>query len=86
VAQLRVDGVTVRDRFWDGSIFRVDVEDCGIRAGSLVELRILPLPTHSRVHLPLDAAARLAAADGALCALDGVVVEDRALWHEEEYR
>ena len=82
VAQLRVDGSTVRDRYWDGSPFLVDVADCGITATSLVELRILPLRTDSRVGLPEDAAERLRSAAPALCALDSVTLVQRGLWQD----
>jgi beta-galactosidase len=82
VAQLRVDGSTVRDRFWDGSPFLVDVADCGITSTSVVELRILPFCSDSRVGLPADATARLHSAAPALCALDGVELVQRALWRE----
>ncbi|WP_345800544.1 beta-galactosidase [Microbacterium sp. AZCO] len=79
VAQLRVDGRTVRDRFWDGSDFLVDVEDCGIGPHSLVELRVLGLPGGTEMSLPAGAAGRAA---GGLLGLDGVQLEERALWRE----
>jgi beta-galactosidase len=82
VAQLRVDGVTATDRFWDGSELVANLHDSGARAGSRVELHVLPLRTDSGVHLPADAAARLAAAAEALCALDDVRIDQRSLWRE----
>lgn len=82
VAQLRVDGVTATDRFWDGSDLVANLHDMGAGAGSRVELHVLPLRTDSGVHLPADAAARLATAPGAVCALDDVSLEQRALWRE----
>ncbi|GAA5206137.1 beta-galactosidase [Microbacterium kyungheense] len=82
VLQLRVDGETTTDRFWDGSEFVVSLRDAGVGPGSRVELRILPLRADSGVHLPDDAAARLAAATETLCALDDVTIEQRALWRE----
>ncbi|MGF6822181.1 beta-galactosidase [Microbacterium sp. ZKA21] len=82
VAQLRVDGRTATDRFWDGSALVVNLRDAGVRAGSVVELHVLPLRRDSGVHLPADAADRLAAASGALCAVDSVVLSQRALWRE----
>ena len=82
VAQLRVDGATATDRFWDGSDLVVNLHDAGVRPGSRVELRVLPLRTQSRVHLPADAAARVAAADGQLCGVESARVHQRALWQE----
>ncbi|MBD3940573.1 beta-galactosidase [Microbacterium sp. NEAU-LLC] len=82
VLQLRVDGETATDRFWDGSEFIVSLRDAGVGPASHVELRILPLRADSGVHLPADAAARLAAARATLCALDDVTIEQRALWRE----
>jgi hypothetical protein len=82
VAQLRVDGETATDRFWDGSDLVANLHDLGVRPGSRVELRILPLRTDTAVHLPDEAAARLAEADGALCALDEATIDQRALWRE----
>lgn len=84
VAQLRVDGETATDRFWDGSDLVANLTDLGVRSGSLVELRILPLRSDSGVHLPADAAALLAAADGMLCDLESVTIDQRALWREKE--
>jgi hypothetical protein len=85
VAQLRVDGETATDRFWDGSDLVANLHDLGVRPGSRVELRILPLRADSRVHLPSDAAARLASSDGALCALDAVSIDQRARWSEPRH-
>ncbi|MGN6219855.1 MAG: beta-galactosidase [Microbacterium sp.] len=84
VLQLRVDGETVTDRFWDGSEFVANLHDAGVRPDSRVEVRLLPLRTDSGVHLPADAAERLAAAHTALCALDAVTIDQRALWTEKE--
>lgn len=82
VAQLRVDDVTVTDRFWDGSDLVVNLHDAGVRPGSTVELHVLPLRRDTGVHLPADAAARLAAASEALCAIDFVEFSQRALRSE----
>ncbi|MGK3954473.1 beta-galactosidase [Microbacterium sp. I2] len=82
VAQLRVDGATATDRFWDGSDLVARASDIGAVAGACVELRILPLRSDSGVHLPADAAARLAASPAALCELDGVSIDQRSLWRE----
>ncbi|WP_228479346.1 beta-galactosidase [Microbacterium atlanticum] len=82
VAQLRVDGATATDRFWDGSQLVVNLFDIGAAPSSHVELHVLPLRRDTGVHLPAEAAARLAASREALCALDSAVVEQRALWRE----
>ncbi len=82
VAQLRVDGATVTDRFWDGSDLTANLRDLGVVPGSRVELYLLPLRTDTGVHLPEEAAARLAAASGALCALDGAGIDQRSMWRE----
>lgn len=66
-AQLRVDGRTVDDRFWDGTRWSVSLRDVGADAGSAITLHVLPLSESSTVHLPEAAARRRAyAADGPL--------------------
>lgn len=82
VAQVRVDGRTATDRFWDGSDLVVNLHDAGVRAGSVVELHVLPLRRDTGVHLPADAAGRLAAASEVLCEVDSVELSQRALWGE----
>lgn len=77
VAELRVDGRTVTDRFWDGSPWTVNLLDAGYREGSVVTLHVLPLATGSTVGLPRDARERLLDADGQLLALDRVRVLGR---------
>ncbi|MDQ7879113.1 beta-galactosidase [Microbacterium sp. QXD-8] len=83
VAQLRVDGVTATDRFWDGSELVANLRDIGAGPATRVELRVLPLRTDSRVHLPADAAARLAASDRALCEVSAARIDERTLWTEK---
>ena len=82
VGQLRVDGRTVTDRFWDGSRWTISLRDAGYRSGSELTLHLLPLAVGSTVHLPPDAGDRLVAADGQLLALDAVRVVGRRTWHE----
>ena len=82
VAQLRVDGRIVTDRFWDGSDLIVNLQDAGAGARSVVEVHVLPLRRDSGVHLPTDAADRLASASEVLCAVDSVELSQRALWSE----
>jgi hypothetical protein len=82
VGQLRVDGRTVTDRFWDGSRWTISLRDAGYRTGSELTLHLLPLAVGSTVHLPPDAGDRLVAADGQLLALDAVRVVGRRTWHE----
>ena len=60
VAQLRIDGRPVTDRFWDGSPWLVSLRDTGCTPDSQVTLHVLPLSARSCVHLPADAAERLA--------------------------
>jgi hypothetical protein len=74
VAELRVDGRTATDRFWDGSTWTINLRDAGYRAGSEVTLHLLPLAAGSTVHLPRDARDRLLAADGQLLAIDAIRV------------
>ncbi|WP_459645363.1 beta-galactosidase [Kineococcus sp. NUM-3379] len=82
VAELRVDGRAMTDRFWDGSRWTVSLRDAGCSAGSDVTLHVLPLATGSTVHLPADARDRLAGTDGQLLAVDAVRVEARRTWRE----
>jgi beta-galactosidase len=81
VAELRVDGVAVTDRFWDGAEWIVSLRDAGYHPCAELTLHLLPLATGSTVHLPLDARDRLLAADGQLLALDAVRVVGRPTWH-----
>jgi len=80
VAELRVDGTAVTDRFWDGSEWIVSLRDAGYRPDAELTLHLLPLATGSTVHLPRDARDRLLAADGQLHALDAVRVVGRPTW------
>ncbi|WP_432485735.1 beta-galactosidase [Kineococcus esterisolvens] len=82
VAELRVDGRTVTDRFWDGSRWTVSLRDAGVSTTSEVTLHLLPLAVGAPVHLPADAARRLAGAEKQLGALDAVHVVDAATWTE----
>jgi beta-galactosidase len=82
VGRLLLDGRVVTDRFWDGSSWIVNLADAGFRAGSAVQLSILPLSVDSVVALPADAARRLAASDGPLASVDAVRVVSMALWTE----
>ncbi|MFC3987478.1 beta-galactosidase [Actinoplanes siamensis] len=84
VAELRVDGVPVTDRFWDGSHWLVNLVDAGYRAGAEVTLHLLPLATVSRVSVPEDARDRLVAADPQLLALDAIRVTGRGVATEPE--
>lgn len=84
VAQLRVDGRTVTDRFWDGSRWLVSLRDAGCTPTSVVTVHLLPLPADSTVHLPTDAAERAAASTGQLVAVDAVRVEARRRWREPD--
>lgn len=82
VAQLRVDGEVVADRFWDGSLWRVNTVDRGIRAGTRLELWLVPMRPDSVVHLPEKAALRRATAGSYLESVDRVRVVRRAIWTE----
>jgi hypothetical protein len=77
VGELRVDGRTVTDRFWDGSEWIVSLPDAGYRPGSRVSLHLLPLAAGSPVWLPADARERLLGSDGQLLAVDYVRVAGR---------
>lgn len=76
--ELRLDGVTVTDRFWDGSSWQVNLVDAGYRAGRELTLHLLPLATVSRVSVPEDARDRLVAADSQLLAIDAIRVTGRS--------
>ena len=69
VAQLRADGVVIRDRFWDGLPWRVDITDLSPHAE--LTLHIVPVTTESLIDL--DDAARLRVeAAGLLCDVKSV--------------
>lgn len=77
VGELRVDGRTVTDRFWDGARWIVNLTDAGHHAGAEVTLHLLPLAAGTPVHLPADARDRLAAVDDQLLAIDRIDVVAR---------
>jgi hypothetical protein len=83
VAQLRVDGVTVDDRFWDGERWSISLPDVGATAASTLTLHVLPLSAESAVWLPSRATARRAAdtSAGALMAVDAAHIRTRTPWH-----
>jgi hypothetical protein len=83
VAQLRVDGRTVTDRFWDGSPWLISLRDAGYRPGAEVTVHVLPLAAGSTVSLPPEARDRMRTADGQLLAIDEIEVFARTTWHEE---
>lgn len=60
MAQLRVDGITVDDRFWDGTRWTVSLRDVGADAGCVLTLHVLPLSAASTVWLPESTAAQRA--------------------------
>ncbi|WP_338025639.1 galactose-1-phosphate uridylyltransferase [Actinoplanes awajinensis] len=78
VGELRVDGVTVTDRFWDGSRWQVNLVDAGYRAGAQLTLHLLPLATVSSVSVPEEARDRLVAAGSQLLAIDAIRVIGRS--------
>ncbi len=80
VAELRVDGRTVDDRFWDGERWTVSVVDAGIHPTSAVTLHILPLSADTTIGLPAAARARLGGEQ--LCAVDAVTVRPRGAWRK----
>lgn len=83
VADLRVDGQIVADRFWDGSIWRINCRDAGIYKGREVLLHILPLACESIVHVPAKAQIRRDQTEGDLMVLDGVRMTRRSVWRGE---
>lgn len=82
VGQLRIDDALAADRFWDGTPWRIATGDVAWTLGSDVVLDVLPLSSASRVHLPANAARRIAASGSSLCAVDRVVLSRRATWIE----
>jgi hypothetical protein len=76
VAELRVGGRAVTDRFWDGSRWVVNLLDAGWAPGTAVTLHVLPLAPGSPVNLPPDAGRRAEAA------VDRVWLEPRHTWRE----
>lgn len=79
VAQLRADGVIVRDRFWDGLPWRVDITD--LSPGTELTLHVVPITAESLIDLDAAARARVAEA-GSLCAVRGVSRVVSSRWTE----
>jgi len=82
LAELRVDGRAVDDRFWDGTTWTVSLQDAGATEHAEITLHALPLPTGSTIALPEAAARRRAAASGTLLSVDAVRVRARGAWRE----
>ncbi|WP_309127472.1 beta-galactosidase [Microbacterium sp.] len=80
VGQLRVDGETVDDRFWDGTRWSISLRDAGIHPGSTVTLHLLELSGDSTVWLPADAQVRRRGAVEGLLILDRVSLRQRGEW------
>ncbi|WP_458112025.1 beta-galactosidase [Arthrobacter sp. R1-13] len=83
IAQLRVDGVPVADRYWDGSPWVLEIHDAGITPASDVTLQILPLSKAARVGLPREAERRRDSVPGDLAALDSVQLIPWSSWDEK---
>jgi beta-galactosidase len=79
VAQLRVDGVVFRDRFWDGLSWRVDITRLPPEAE--LTLHIVPLTAESLIDLDETARARVDA-EGRLCAVASITRVVSARWTE----
>lgn len=80
VAQLRVDGVPVRDRFWDGLEWRIDLTD--VPEGSAVTLHVLPITRETVVDLD-DAARERVDAAGRLARVESVERIASVVFHEQ---
>lgn len=73
VAQLRADGVPIRDKFWDGRSWRVNIT--GLDPDAELTLHVVPIDVTSVIDLDEAARARVEAA-GRLC---GVTRVDRVV-------
>ncbi len=73
VAQLRADGVAVRDRFWDGREWRVDLT--GLAPDAELTVHVAPIAAHSVIDLDETARRRVDRAGrlGAVHRVDHVV-------------
>lgn len=80
VAQLRVDGAPVADRFWDGTRWELDVRSLGITAASQVTLHVVPLRDGARIGFAPPAREILARVSAPWCAVDGVRLEESVVW------
>ena len=79
VAQLRLDGIPIRDRFWDGLTWRIDVTD--IDPAAELTLHIVPITAETAVDLDAAARARVEAASR-LCAVNQVTRVVSTRWIE----
>lgn len=79
VAQLRLDRIPIRDRFWDGSTWRIDVTD--IDPTAELTLHIVPITADSVIDLDAAARARVEEA-GRLCAVNEVTRVVSTRWTE----
>ncbi|MEU4163809.1 beta-galactosidase [Actinoplanes sp. NPDC026670] len=77
IGELRIDGHTVTDRYWDGAVWTVNLTDAGYVSGAQVTLHLLPLAAGSPVSVPVEARARLTASETQLLTLDSVEVVAR---------
>ncbi|MWB96970.1 beta-galactosidase [Agromyces seonyuensis] len=80
VAELLVDDVVVADRFWDGTVWRIDLDALDGAVADRAVIRITPIARESPVWLAPAAADRLRAGAAATASLDGVVLVRSAIW------
>ncbi|MGW8482042.1 beta-galactosidase [Microbacterium sp. NPDC055903] len=77
VAQLRADGVVIRDRFWDGQPWRIDVTE--VPEDAVLTLHVAPITARTPVDLPTAARARVDEA-GLLCGLRSAELVTSTRW------
>ena len=80
VAELRVDGRPVDDRFWDGERWSISIVDAGITPTSEVTVHLVPLPVSTTIALPSRARACLELADQQLGVIDAITIRTRGAW------
>ncbi len=77
MAELRVDGTPVTDRFWDGAGWTINLTDIGWTPSTDLTLHVLPLAAGSPISVPDEARTRLTATETQLLSLDTVEVVAR---------
>ena len=82
VARLVADGVAVADRFWDGSVWTIDLDQLGVDPVASVEVQVLPLAKGAPIRLGEPARERLDRANRPLCAIQSVTLRTWAGWEE----
>lgn len=80
IARLSAGGTVILDRFWDGSLWTIALDELALDAE--LTLEIIPLSPESLIHLPVDAEQRRRRTADSLGALLSATLTETTVWRE----